>query len=110
MGIDVERMIGISAAISGFLGGVAGLLVGYLFSAGIATGTIGVKALAAAVIGGFGNVLGAMVGGLLLGVFDNLVAADVSATWRDAIVFGLIIVVLLLRPGGLFGRRARVDG
>jgi branched-chain amino acid transport system permease protein len=108
MGIDVERMLGISAAISGLLGGVAGLLVGYLFSAGIATGTIGVKALAAAVIGGFGNVPGAIAGGLLLGVFDNIVAADVSATWRDAIVFGLIIVVLLVRPGGLFGRRAIV--
>jgi branched-chain amino acid transport system permease protein len=106
MGIDVERMLALSAAISGFLGGVAGLLVGYLFSAGIATGTIGVKALAAAVIGGFGNVPGAIGGGLLLGVFDNLVAAHISATWRDAIVFGLIIVVLLLRPGGLFGRRS----
>jgi branched-chain amino acid transport system permease protein len=104
MGIDVERALGTSAAISGLLGGVAGLLVGYLFSAGIATGTIGVKALAAAVIGGFGNVPGAIVGGLLLGVFDNIVAADISATWRDAIVFGLIIVVLLVRPGGLFGR------
>jgi branched-chain amino acid transport system permease protein len=57
------------------------------------------------VIGGFGNVPGAIVGGLLLGVFDNLVAADVSATWRDAIVYGLIIAILLLRPGGLFGRR-----
>jgi branched-chain amino acid transport system permease protein len=105
MGIDVERMLGISAALAGFLGGIAGLLVGYLFSAGISTGTIGVKALAAAVIGGFGNVPGAIVGGLLLGVFDNLVAADVSATWRDAIVYGLIIAILLLRPGGLFGRR-----
>jgi branched-chain amino acid transport system permease protein len=105
MGINVERMLGVSAAVAGFLGGVAGLLVGYLFSAGISTGTIGVKALAAAVIGGFGNVPGAIVGGLILGVFDNLVAANVSATWRDAIVFGLIIAVLLLRPDGIFGRR-----
>jgi branched-chain amino acid transport system permease protein len=105
MGIHVERTLALAAAISGFLGGVAGLLVGYLFSAGISTGTIGVKALAAAVIGGFGNVPGAVVGGLLLGVFDNVVAADVSATWRDAIVYGLIIVVLLARVGGLVGRR-----
>jgi branched-chain amino acid transport system permease protein len=105
MGINVERMLAISAALAGFLGGVAGLLVGYLFSAGISTGTIGVKALAAAVIGGFGNIPGAIVGGLVLGVFDNIVAADVSATWRDAIVYGLIIAVLLLRPGGLLGRR-----
>ena len=56
-------------------------------------------------IGGFGNVPGAVVGGLLLGIFDNVVAADVSATWRDAIVYGLIIVVLLVRVGGLVGRR-----
>jgi branched-chain amino acid transport system permease protein len=105
MGIDVERTLSLAAALSGFLGGIAGLLVGYLFSAGISTGTIGVKALAAAVIGGFGNVPGAVVGGLVLGVFDNLVASDVSATWRDAIVYGLIIVVLLLRSGGLLKRR-----
>jgi branched-subunit amino acid ABC-type transport system permease component len=105
MGIPVERTLALAAAISGFLGGVAGLLVGYLFSAGISSGTIGVKALAAAVIGGFGNVPGAVAGGLLLGVIDNVIAADVSATWRDAIVFGLIVVVLLLRVGGLVGRR-----
>jgi branched-chain amino acid transport system permease protein len=105
MGIDVERTLALAAAVSGFLGGVAGLLVGYLFSAGIATGTIGVKALAAAVIGGFGNVQGALVGGLLLGVFDSVVAADVSATWRDAIVYALIIVILLLRAGVTFRRR-----
>jgi branched-chain amino acid transport system permease protein len=108
MGIDVERTLALAAWISGFLGGVAGLLVGYLFSAGIATGSIGVKALAAAVIGGFGNVPGAVAGGLLLGVFDNLVATDVSATWRDAIVYGLILVVLLLRAGTLAGRRLLV--
>jgi branched-chain amino acid transport system permease protein len=105
MGIDVERTLALAAAVSGFLGGVAGLLVGYLFSAGIATGTIGVKALAAAVIGGFGNVQGALVGGLVLGVFDSLIAADVSATWRDAIVYALIIVILLLRAGGTLRRR-----
>jgi len=108
MGIDVERTLGLAAAISGFLGGVAGLLVGYLFSAGIATGSIGVKALAAAVIGGFGNVPGAVVGGLLLGVGDTVVASEISATWRDAIVYGSIIAVLLLRAGTVIGRRRLV--
>ena len=63
MGIDIERTFALAAGISGFLGGVAGLLIGYFFSAGIATGSIGVKALAAAVIGGFGNVQGAVLGG-----------------------------------------------
>lgn len=108
MGIDVERTLALAAGVSGFLGGVAGVLVGYLFSAGIATGAIGVKALAAAVLGGFGNVPGALLGGLLLGVFDNIVAADVSANWRDAIVYGLIIAVLLLRAGGTVRRRILV--
>jgi branched-chain amino acid transport system permease protein len=61
------------------------------------------------VIGGFGNVPGALVGGLVLGVFDNVVAADISATWRDAIVYGLIIVVLLVRATWAVGiRRLRV--
>lgn len=105
MGINAEAMFAVSAAISGLLGGIAGLLVGYLFSGGISTGVIGVKALSAAVLGGFGSLPGALVGGLLVGVFDNVVAVDVSATWRDAIVFGLIICVLLVRPSGLFGRR-----
>lgn len=108
MGIDVERTLALAAGISGLLGGVAGLLVGYFFSAGISTGAIGVKALAAAVIGGFGNVPGAVIGGLALGVFDNIVATDVSATWRDAIVYGLIIAILLLRAGSLLGRRILV--
>jgi branched-chain amino acid transport system permease protein len=109
MGINVERTLAVAAGVSGFLGGVAGLLVGYLFSAGIATGAIGVKSLAAAVIGGFGNVPGALVGGLLLGVCDNVVAADISATWRDAIDYGLIIVVLLVRATWAVGiRRLRV--
>jgi len=108
MGIDVERTLALAAGISGFLGGVAGLLVGYLFSAGISTGSIGVKALAAAVIGGFGNVPGAVIGGLALGVFDNLVATYISANWRDAIVFGLIIVVLLVRATVVVGRRILV--
>jgi branched-chain amino acid transport system permease protein len=108
MGIDVERTLALAAGISGLLGGVAGLLVGYFFSAGISSGAIGVKALAASVIGGFGNVPGAVVGGLVLGVFDNIVATDVSATWRDAIVYGLIIAILLLRAGSLLGRRILV--
>lgn len=105
MGINAEAMFAVSAGVSGLLGGVAGLLVGWLFSAGIATGAIGVKALAAAVVGGFGSLPGALAGGLLVGIFDNVVGVDVSATWRDAIVFGLIIGVLLVRPSGLLRRR-----
>jgi branched-chain amino acid transport system permease protein len=106
MGINVERMFGVSAAVSGVLGGVAGLFVGYLFLGGITVGnSFGVKSLAGAVLGGFGNLPGALVGGLIVGVMENIVAADISSNWRDAIVFGLIIAVLLVLPSGIFGRR-----
>lgn len=108
MGINVERTFGVSAALAGILGGVAGLFVGYLFVAGITAGTIGVKSLAGAVLGGFGHLPGALVGGLVVGVLDNLVAVGISSTWRDAIVFGLVIVVLIVRPSGLFGKKRYV--
>lgn len=103
MGIDIERTYGLAAAIGGILGGVAGLFVGWLFVGGITAGTIGTKSLAAAVIGGFGSLPGALVGGLALGEIDTLVATAINPQWRDAIVFGLVIAVLLVRPSGLFG-------
>lgn len=108
MGINVERTLALSAFISGILGGVAGLYVGYIFVGGITAGNIGIKGLAAAVLGGFGNLPGALLGGFLFGLFDNLVAVYVSASWRDAIVFALMIVVLLVLPSGLLGRRRYV--
>lgn len=108
MGIDVERTFAVAAFVSGFLGGVAGLFVGYIFVGGITAGDIGLKALIAAVLGGFGSLPGALLGGLLLGVIDNLVAVDVSSSWRDAIVFTFMIAVLIVRPSGLLGRRRYV--
>jgi len=108
MGIDVERVLAGSAFVSGCLGGVAGLYVGYLFVAGITAGDVGTKGLAAAVLGGFGNLPGALIGGLVLGLFDTLIAVYVSASWRDTIVFGLMIVVLLVAPNGLLGRKRYV--
>lgn len=108
MGINVERTYGLSAFIGGMLGGVAGIFVGWLFVAGISAGVIGIKGLAAAVVGGFGSLPGAVVGGLAIGVVDNLIGVEVSTLWRDAVVFALVIAVLLLRPEGLFGRRRHV--
>jgi branched-chain amino acid transport system permease protein len=65
----------------------------------------GLKAFVAAVIGGIGNIPGAMLGGLLLGLSEELVAGFVSTTFRDAIAFSLLIVILLVRPSGILGRR-----
>lgn len=108
MGIDVERTFAASAFVSGALGGVAGLYVGYIFVGGITAGDIGIKGLAAAVLGGFGNLTGALVGGFLLGLLDNLVGVYVSSSWRDAIVFTFMILVLLAWPRGLLGSRRYV--
>jgi branched-chain amino acid transport system permease protein len=108
MGINVERTYGLSAFIGGMLGGIAGIFVGWLFVAGISAGVIGIKGLAAAVVGGFGSLPGAVVGGLTIGVIDNLIGVEISTLWRDAVVFALVIVVLLVRPQGLFGKRRYV--
>jgi branched-chain amino acid transport system permease protein len=108
MGIDVERSMGLSAGIGGALGGMAGVFIGWLFFAGLTVNTFGLKSLAAAVIGGFGNIPGALIGGLLIGVLDIQAGVTIDSKWRDATVFLLVIVVLLVRPRGLFGRRAHV--
>ena len=108
MGIDVERSMGLSAGIGGVLGGAAGVFIGWLFFAGLTVSTFGLKSLAAAVIGGFGSIPGALVGGLLIGIVDIQVGVALDSAWRDAVVFALVIAVLLVRPRGLFGRRAHV--
>jgi len=65
---------------------------------------VGLKAFVAAVIGGIGHVPGALVGALLLGLVEEFVVGYGSSTWRDAVAFGFLIVVLLFKPEGLFGR------
>lgn len=109
MGINVERTMGLSAGVGGALGGIAGLFVGWLFVAGITAGEVGVKSLAAAVLGGFGHIPGAVAGGLIIGVLDNLVAVFLSSAWRDVVVFSLVIGVLLIRPHGLLGKARYVS-
>jgi branched-chain amino acid transport system permease protein len=64
----------------------------------------GLKAFVAAVIGGIGNVPGAVVGAVLLGLVEEFVVGYTASSWRDAVAFGFLILVLLLRPEGLFGR------
>ena len=104
MGIEVRRMIRYSFIISAILGAVAGILITPAqftqFNVGI---PFGLKGFTAAMIGGFGNITGAIVGGLVLGLLESLGVAFISSRFKDAISFGLLIVILLLRPRGLFG-------
>ena len=106
LGIDTRRIITATVVIASAMGGVAGVLVGLAFNyinnqMGLA---MGLKGLAIIIFGGMGSVAGAMAGGLILGLSETFVVAYGSSGYRDAIAFITIIVVLLIKPQGLFGR------
>lgn len=107
MGIDIDKTVSRTFVIGGLLGGAAGFLFGLTFSFGNTMGFIpGVKAFAAAVLGGIGNIRGAMIGGLLLGVVENLVIwVGVDAKWTDVVAFLVLVLVLMFRPTGILGER-----
>jgi branched-chain amino acid transport system permease protein len=105
MGVPVDRVIQGTFVLGSVLAAAAGILVG-LSNPKIdpLMGLMpGLKAFVAAVLGGIGSVPGAMVGGILLGVIETLVTAYLSSTYRDAIAFVILVVILLYRPTGLFG-------
>ncbi|MGD9949487.1 MAG: branched-chain amino acid ABC transporter permease [Desulfobulbus sp.] len=107
MGINVDRVIMLVFCIGPALGGSAGLMIGlYYGQINFSMGWMyGLKAFTAAILGGIGNIPGAMVGGLLLGVIEALGAAYVSIAWKDAISFCVLILILIVRPTGLLGER-----
>jgi branched-chain amino acid transport system permease protein len=106
MGVNIDRVISQTFVIGGLLGGAAGFLFGLVFNVQYNMGfTPGVKAFTAAVLGGIGNIRGAVLGGLLLGVVENLGVSCVQSAWRDVIAFGILVLVLLFRPTGLLGER-----
>ena len=105
LGIPVERMILYTFLINAALVAIASFLVSPIYLAKFTNGeTLGLVAFIAAIVGGFNQVRGAIVGGLLLGVIDNFVAAYLSAQYRAAIPLFLLIAVILFRPQGLLGR------
>jgi branched-chain amino acid transport system permease protein len=107
MGINVDRVIMVVFIIGPALGGAAGLMVGlYYGQINFTMGWMyGLKAFTAAILGGIGNIPGAMVGGLLLGLIEAMGAAYISIAWKDAITFGVLIAILILRPTRLLGER-----
>lgn len=109
MGIDVNRIISATFGIGSALAGAAGILVGVYYNSidplmGIMPG---LKAFVAAVLGGIGIIPGAMAGGVILGVIEALVSGFISSTFRDAAAFAILIIILLFRPSGLFGKNTR---
>ncbi len=106
MGISTDWIIAVTFALGSALAAAAGVLIGMQIPKidplmGI---MYGLKAFVAAVLGGIGNVPGAVLGGLLIGTSEVMVVGYLSSTYRDAIAFGILILVLLLRPQGLLGR------
>ena len=106
LGIPVATMILITFAYSSALGGIAGILVAPILfvSTGMA-GLIALKAFAANIIGGYGSIPGAILGGLSLGIVETLGAAYISVPYKDAFAFLMLLIFLLVRPQGLFGER-----
>src|ERR671932_1027114 len=106
LGINTERFIVLTFFLSGFLGGLAGSLVGSSVSiAGPYFGiAFGLKGLAVIVLGGLGSIPGAVLGGFIIGLVEAFVPGDFSA-YKDAVAFGILFMMLLVRPQGLFGRR-----
>ena len=106
LGIPVALMISITFVYSAVLGGLAGVLVGPILFVSIGMGSIiALKAFAATIIGGFGDVTGAIVGGLLLGVIESLAAYHISVPYKDAYAFLALFIFLLFRPSGIFGEK-----
>jgi len=104
MGVNVNRMILFSFALSGALGAVAGIIIVPITTLSYDVGVmLGLKGFAAAVMGGYGNSLGAVIGGLLLGVIESVGAGVISSQYKDVIAFAILLLVLFVKPGGLLG-------
>jgi branched-chain amino acid transport system permease protein len=108
MGIKVRRMVMLSFALSAMLGGVAGVIITPISMMDYGRGTLlAVKGFAAAVLGGLGSGLGAVIAGFLIGLLESLGAGLVSSGYKDALALLVLVLVLVFRPEGLMGRKDR---
>jgi branched-chain amino acid transport system permease protein len=106
MGINVDRVISITFVIGSSLAGIGSILVGLKYPKiePLMGMLVGLKAFVAAVLGGIGSVPGAVLGGLLMGLSEEMVVAYISSTYRDAFAFGILIIILVFKPTGLMGK------
>jgi branched-chain amino acid transport system permease protein len=109
IGIDTRKLIDVSFAISAAIGAIAGILITPIALTSYDAGTVlALKGFAAAMLGGMGSAVGAVAGGLVLGMLESLSAGYISSSYKDAVAFLVILIVLVFMPQGLFGR-ARVE-
>jgi len=109
LGIPVDRIIFLSFGVAAALGGVAGVLLGLNFNAisPLMGKMVGLKGLVIIILGGMGNITGAMVGGLFLGFVEVLSVGYLASSYRDAVAFALLFLILLIKPTGMFGKGTR---
>ena len=108
VGIDVDRVVIVTFFLGSALAGAAGLIFGlyYNYTSYLIGYTSGLRAFTAAVLGGIGNIPGAMLGGVVIGLIESLGGQYIAVRWTDVIIFSLLVLVLVLRPTGLLGRAA----
>lgn len=107
MGVEVDKVVMMAFFLGSALAGAGGLIFGlyYNFTSFIIGFTAGLRAFTAAVLGGIGNVPGAMVGGVIIGLIEAL-GGQIAGAWTDVIIFSILVLVLVFKPSGLFGRMA----
>ena len=108
MGVDVDRVVMIAFFLGSALAGAAGLIFGlyYNYTSFIIGYTSGLRAFTAAVLGGIGNIPGAMLGGICIGLIESLGGHFLAVRWTDVIIFSILVLVLVFRPAGILGRAA----
>ena len=108
MGVDVDKVVVITFFLGSALAGAAGLIFGlyYNYTSFVIGYTAGLRAFTAAVLGGIGNIPGAMLGGILIGLIESLGGQYLEVRWTDVIIFSILVLVLVFRPTGLMGRAA----
>ncbi len=112
LGMPFDRIVMFTFFLSSALGGIAGLLVGMLFQGSVSPfmgNSYGLKGLAAIILGGMGDITGAMLGGLVMGTGEVMIVQYLNSSYRDGVAFGLLFLVLIVRPTGLLGRQQRRD-
>jgi branched-chain amino acid transport system permease protein len=105
MGVDIDRIVMLTFLIGGAMAGIGGMLYVIFFESTtfIVGFVLGIKAFTAAVLGGIGNIRGALLGGLLLGLIEEYTGSVIGAQWKDVVSFSVLILVLMFRPTGLLG-------
>ena len=108
LGIPFDRVVVFTFFLSSALGGVAGVLVGMLLQGSVSPfmgNAYGLKGLAAIILGGMGDIGGAVLGGLVMGIGEIMIVQYLNSSYRDGVAFGLLFLVLVIRPTGLLGQQ-----